>query len=81
MVVSTFDACPLCVLFSILVDQVHALVLIAGGVSVLCVRDIVLCTGAVVLIVGLCLLFICLRLAIVDCSTLGTDGMDIVCNG
>ena len=56
------------------------LVIIARGVLALCVRDLVLCAGAVVLIVGVCLLFMCLRLAIVGCSTLGTDGVDIVGN-
>ena len=43
-------------------------------------RDLLLCAGDVVLLVGLCLLVMCLRLAIVDCSTLGTDGVDIVGN-
>ena len=37
MVVSTFDACPFLFLFSILVNRVRAIVLLAGGVSVLCV--------------------------------------------
>ena len=80
MVVSTFDACPLCFLFFVLVNRVRALVLLSGGVSVFCVRDCVLCAGAVVFIVGLCLFYIYLCLVIVDCSTLGTDGVDIVVN-
>ena len=79
-VVSTFDAFPMCVLFSILVHLVRDLVLISGGVSAVCVRDLVLCAGDVVLNISLCLLFMCLRLTIVDCSTLGTDGVDIVGN-
>ena len=80
MVVSTFYAWPLCVLFSILVNLLRALVLLAGGVAAICVRDIVLCAGAVVLNVYLCRLFMCLRLTFVDYSTLGTDGVDIVVN-
>ena len=80
MVVSTFDACPLCVLFSVLVNRVRALILIADGVAAVCVRDILLCTGDVVLNVDLCLLFLCLRLTFVDCSNLGTDGVDILGN-
>ena len=58
----------------------HALVLLTGGVLVACVRDLVLCTGSVVFIVGLCLFFLFLCLDIVDCSTLGTAGVDIVGN-
>ena len=80
MVVSGVDACHLRVLFSILVNLVRDLVLISGGVSAVCVRDLVLCAGDVVLNISLCLLFMCLRLTIVDCSTLGTDGVDIVGN-
>ena len=45
-----------------------------------CVQDLVLCAGAVVFIIGLCLFFMFLRLAIVDCSTPGTAGVDIVVN-
>ena len=80
MVVSTFYAFPLCVLFSILVSLVRALVLLAGGVAAVCVQALVLCFGAVVLKVYLCLLFLCLRLTFIDCSALGTDGVDIVRN-
>ena len=80
MVVSTVDACPLHVLFYILVNRVRDLVLLTGGVLAVCVRDLVLCAGAVVLNVDLCLLFLCLRLTIVDCYNLGTDGVDIVGN-
>ena len=77
---STFDTCSLCVLFSILVNRVRVLVLLAGVVSAVCVQDLVLCAGSVVLIIGLCLLYLCLRLDIVDCSTLRTDGVYIVGN-
>ena len=80
MVVSNFYACPFCFLFSILVNRVRSLVLLAGCVSVFCVRDHVLCAGAVVLIIGICLLFLFLCLAVVDCSALGTAAMDIVGN-
>ena len=80
MVVSNFDHCPFCFLFYILVIRVSALVLIDGGVLDFCVRDLVLCAGAVVFIIGLCLFFMFLCLTIVDCSTLGTSGVDIVCN-
>ena len=80
MVVSTFDACPLCVLFSILVNLVRDLVLLTGGVSTACVQDIVLCAGAVVLNVDLCFLVLCLNLDFVDCSALGTAGVENVGN-
>ena len=58
----------------------RALVLITGGVSVVCVRDLVLYYSAVVFIVGLCLFFMCLCWAIVEFSTLGTASTDIVGN-
>ena len=80
MVVSTFDNCPLCFLFSILVNRVRALVLLADGVSVFYVQYIVLYAGAVLFIVCLCLFFLCLWLAIFYCSKLGTAGVDIVGN-
>ena len=80
MVVSNFYACPCCFLFSNLVNRVRALVLLDGCVSVFCVKDLVLCAGAVVLIIGICFFFLFLCLAIVDCSALGTAGMDIVGN-
>ena len=80
MVVSTFDDCPLCFLFSILVNCVCTIVLIAGDVSVFCVQDLVLFASSVVFVIGLCLFFLCLCLDIVDCSTLGTAGVDIVGN-
>ena len=57
MVVSTFDAWLFCFLFYILVNCVSALVLLAGGISVFCIRYLVLCTGAVVFFIGLCLFF------------------------
>ena len=80
MVVSNFDDCPFCFLFSILVTCVCALVLLAGGFLVFCVRYLVLCASTAVLIVCLCLFFLCLCLAIVECSTLRTAGVDIVGN-
>ena len=80
MVVSNFDDCPFCLLFSILVIRVGALVLLDGDVLDFCVRDLVLCAGAVVFIIGLCLFFMFLCLAIVDCSTPGSAGVDIVVN-
>ena len=58
----------------------RALVLLAGGLSDFCVRYLVLCAGAVVFIIGLCLFFMFLCLATVDCSTLGTAGVDLVVN-
>ena len=77
---STVDDCPVCVLFSNPVNRVRAIVMFSGGASTAYVQYLVLCAGAVVLIVGVCLLFMCLRLAIVGCSALGTDGVDIVGN-
>ena len=78
MVVSTVDARPVRFLFAILVMRVLALVLLDGGVSALCVLDLVLCAGAAVLIIGLCIFFLSLCLVTVDCYTLGTTGVDIV---
>ena len=80
MVVSTVDARPVCFLFTILVMRVHALVLLDGNFLVLYVLDPVLCAGAVVLIAGLCIFFLVLSSATVDCSALGTTGVDIVDN-
>ena len=80
MVVSTLDACPFFLLFSIIVTRVRVLVLLADGVSAFWVRDLVLFSGDVVFIIGVCLFFLCLCLAIVDCSSLGTSGVDIVGN-
>ena len=37
-----------------------------------------LCAGPVVFILGVCLFSLCLCLAVVDCSTLGTAGVSIV---
>ena len=75
MVVSTVDACPFCVLFSNLANWVHAIILLAGGVSADCVCDLVLCAGAVVWNVVLCFFVLCLR-CFLNFSTLGTDGVD-----
>ena len=80
MVVSTFDSCPFCFLFSILSIRVRALALLAGDVLAFCVQDLVLFAGAVVFIIGLCLFFLFLCLAIADCSKLVTAGVDIVVN-
>ena len=80
MVVSTDDARPVRLLFSILVMRVHALVLMGSGVSALCVLDLVFYAGAVVLITGLRIFFLISCLAIVDCSTLVTIGVDTVEN-
>ena len=80
MVVSNFDACPFCLLFSVLVIHVRALFLLAGSVSAIYVLDLVLCAGDVVFIIGLCLFFMFLCLATVYCSTLGTSGSNIVVN-
>ena len=57
MVVFTFDACPFCFLFSILVNRVRSIVLLAGGVSVFCVQDLVLCSSGILFIIVLCLFF------------------------
>ena len=57
MFVSTFDACPCCFLSDILVIRVRALVMLDGGVSALCVRDLLLCAGSFVFITYLCLFF------------------------
>ena len=67
-------------LFAIIVNCVHALVLLDGNFLVLYVLDPVLCAGAVVLIAGLCIFFMILSSATVDCSTLETTGVDIVDN-
>ena len=76
MAASTVDACHVCVLFSNLVKWVRAIVLLAGGASAACVWDLVLCAGAIVWNLVLCFLVLCLRFVFVDCSTLGTDGVD-----
>ena len=80
IVVSTFDACTFCFLFAIIVICVRDIVLLYGGVLDFCVLVLVLCAGAVVFIIGLCLFFLFLCLATVECSTLGTTGVDIVDN-
>ena len=80
MVIYNLNACPFCLIFSILVIRVRVRVLLDGGVSALNVLDIVLCAGAVVFIIGLCLVFLFLCLATFDCSTLGTTGVDILNN-
>ena len=49
---STADARPVCFLFSDLVNRVHTLVLLDGGVSDRLVIDLVLCAGTVVLTAG-----------------------------
>ena len=49
---STADARPICFLFSDLVNHVHTLVLLDGGVSDRLVIDLILCAGAVVLTAG-----------------------------
>ena len=76
MVVSTVDACPVCVLFCNLVNWVRAIVLLAGGASAACVHNLVLRAGAVVWNLVLSSLVLCLRFVFVDCYTLGTDGVD-----
>ena len=75
MVVSTVDDFPFCVLFSNLSVWVCAIALLVVGVSDDCVRDIVLRAGAVVWTVVLWFLF-CVYVFFVDCSTLGTDGVE-----
>ena len=81
VVTSTADACPVRFSFAILVNRVFALVLLYGGVSARFVPDLVLCAGDVVLItvfLGSYLFFMVLCLTSVDCSTLGTTGVDTV---
>ena len=80
IVVSTVDARPIRLLFTIIIMRVRDFVLLDGGVLALCVLDLVFCAGDIVLIVGLCFFFLILCLATVDCSTLVTNGVDIVDN-
>ena len=72
MVVSTVDARPIRLLFTIIIMRVRDLVLLDGGVLALCVLDLVLCAGDVLLIVGLCIFFrfLCWLLLIVPPSEL-----------
>ena len=74
MFASTGHDCPVCVLFSILVNWVRALVLLSGGALAACVQDLVVCAGAVVWNLVVCFVVLCLRF-FVDFSTLGTDGV------
>ena len=53
-----------------------AIALLVVGVSDDCVRDIVLRASAVVRTVVLCVFVLCLSFVFVDCTTLGTDGVD-----
>ena len=57
IVASTVDSCPVFVLFSNIVNWVCDIVLIDGGASAVCVRDLVLCAGAVVWNLVLCFWF------------------------
>ena len=80
IVISNFDPCILRALFYIISNWVRALVLLDGGVSDSCVRDLLLCADADVWNVDIWFLVLCLSLAFIDCSSLGTAGVENVGN-